>query len=92
MRAAYPAGLGLGDVKCGGLLGLVAGYIGWPNLAVAAIAGPLLGGVMVLMGMSTGKLHRTSRVPYGPALIGGAWLGYLGGAGIATVYIDLVTR
>ncbi len=92
MRAAYPAGLGLGDVKSGGLLGMVGGYLGWPTLAVGALSGPILGGVVVVVGMAMGRLNRKSRVPYGPALYGGAWLGYLAGEGIAAAYIDLVMR
>jgi len=90
--AVYPAGLGLGDVKSGGLLGMVAGYIGWSTLAVGFIAGPLLGGGVVVIGMAVGKYHRKSRVPYGPALFGGAWLGYLAGASIAAAYIDFWAR
>lgn len=85
----YPAGLGRGDVKTAGLLGLAAGYLGWAHLAVGMIAGPLLGGVAVMIGLATGRLTRKSMVPYGPALIVGAWLGYLVGPGIADAYLAL---
>ncbi|MCJ7827183.1 MAG: prepilin peptidase, partial [Demequinaceae bacterium] len=90
MWVAYPAGLGFGDVKCAGLLGMVGGYLGWSSLAVGAIAGPLLGGLVVLVGLVMGRLHRKSKVPYGPALIGGAWLGFLAGPAIADAYLDLM--
>jgi leader peptidase (prepilin peptidase)/N-methyltransferase len=90
MWVAYPAGLGFGDVKTAGLLGLAGGYLGWTSLLVGAIAGPILGGVAVLLGLATGRLHRKSKVPYGPALIGGAWLGYLAGPAIAGAYLGLM--
>jgi leader peptidase (prepilin peptidase)/N-methyltransferase len=91
MWIAYPAGLGLGDVKSAGVLGMMGGYLGWSQLSVAAIAGPLLGGVAVVLGLATRRIGRKSRVPYGPALFGGAWLGYLAGPAIAHAYISLVT-
>ncbi|MBN2177014.1 MAG: prepilin peptidase [Demequinaceae bacterium] len=90
MWAAYPAGIGFGDVKTAGLLGMVGGFLGWRSLAVGVTAGPILGGLSVLVGLATGRLHRKSKVPYGPALIGGAWLGYLAGPAIAGAYLDLV--
>ena len=91
MWLAYPAGLGLGDIKSAGLLGMVLGYLSWGQLAVGAIAGPLLGGVWVIVGLATRRLKRTSRVPYGPALFGGAWLGVLAGSAIASSYVALLT-
>lgn len=90
MWVLYPAGLGFGDVKSAGVLGLAGGYLGWPQFAVGAISGPLLGGIAVLGGLAIGRLHRKSKVPYGPALIGGFWLGYLVGPAIASTYIDLL--
>ncbi len=87
---AYPAGLGFGDVRTAGLLGLTAGYLGWASLAVGAIVGPLIGGVIVIVGLASGRLHRKSRIPYGPALIGGAWVGFLAGEAIASGYLSLL--
>src|SRR5690606_32842807 len=37
MWLAYPAGLGFGDVKTAGLMGVALGYFGWPALAVGGI-------------------------------------------------------
>ena len=41
----YPRGLGFGDVRLAGVLGLALGYLGWGELLVGLYAGFLLGGV-----------------------------------------------
>ncbi|WNM28838.1 prepilin peptidase [Demequina capsici] len=86
----YPAGMGLGDVVAAGLLGLAAGFLGWPVLAVAAIAGPLLGGIVVAVGVLSGRLGRKTAVPYGPMLITGAWIGFLAGEAISNAYLGML--
>ncbi len=87
---AYPTGLGFGDVRTAGLLGIAVGYLGWDSLAVGAIAGPIAGGLVVLVGLAIGRVHRKSRIPYGPALIGGMWLGAIAGQAIADWYVGLI--
>jgi leader peptidase (prepilin peptidase)/N-methyltransferase len=86
----YPKGMGFGDVTTACLLGFAAGFLGLQELAVAAIAGPLVGGVIVLMLAATRRLRRGLAIPYGPALISGAWIGILWGAGIAHAYLRAV--
>lgn len=87
---AYPKGLGFGDVKTGFLFGLVLGTVGWQALAVGAIMGPFLGGAGVIAVVAVRRQIKGVRLPYGPALIGGAWLGILFGTSIARWYIDTV--
>ena len=87
----YPRGIGFGDVKTAGLLGLVAGYLGMPQAMVGLIAGPLVGGVVVLGGLAVGAINRKSRVPYGPALIAGAWIGIFAGNAISSSYVAWLT-
>lgn len=88
MWLAYPRGLGFGDVKTALLLGLVLGALGWQCLAVGAIAGPLLGAVGATVAAIRARGIRGVKLAYGPALIGGAWLGILAGTPIAQWYID----
>jgi leader peptidase (prepilin peptidase)/N-methyltransferase len=42
---AYPAGMGFGDVKLSGVLGLYTAWLGWGVWAVGLFLGFLLGGV-----------------------------------------------
>ena len=37
LRLAYPAGMGFGDVKLAGVLGLATGWLGWGALGVGAV-------------------------------------------------------
>ena len=42
----YPRGLGYGDVRLSGVLGLALGWVGWAELVVGIWVGLLLGGVL----------------------------------------------
>ena len=87
---AFPAGMGFGDVKLAGVLGMTLAAISWQSLAVGAILAPLLGGVFgVGLALVRGRL-KGLRIPYGPWLIFGAWAGLFFGSSLATWYINLV--
>lgn len=72
LRVISPAGLGLGDVKLAGVLGLFLGFAGWGHVAAGAAAGFVLGGIwglgLVLTGRGTGK----TRIAFGPFMLAGA--------------------
>ncbi len=91
MHVIKPKGMGLGDVKVGGLLGLSLGYAGWSSLAVGAFLGPLLGALVVIPGLVAHRVTMKSSVPYGPALIAGAWVGLFAGPAIFGMYVRLLT-
>jgi leader peptidase (prepilin peptidase)/N-methyltransferase len=77
---ALPAsGLGLGDVKLAGLLGLVLGWLGWPALAAGLFAGVLLGGVVALVLLAARRAERGTPIAYGPFLLAGGLLVLLAG-------------
>ncbi|WP_211489841.1 prepilin peptidase [Georgenia thermotolerans] len=65
-------GLGLGDVKLGGLLGLWLGWFGWPHVLAGALAAFLLGGVIALVLLVTRRASRTSAIAFGPWMVLGA--------------------
>ena len=88
---AYPKGMGFGDVKAAGMLGLALGAVGWSAVAVGAIAGPLIGGVVGVVAIIRTRRARGVAIPYGPWLIAGAWLGILAGDWIGHGYVDFVT-
>lgn len=70
----YPAGMGGGDVKLAGLLGMYLGFRGWPELVVGGAAGFALGGVLSVLLLATGVVTRKTMLPYGPFMLAGAWL------------------
>jgi len=71
---AYPAGMGFGDVKLAGVLGMLLGWYGWAELVVGGFLGFLLGGVLGLALIALRLGTRTSTIPFGPYMILGTWL------------------
>jgi leader peptidase (prepilin peptidase)/N-methyltransferase len=84
----YPKGMGFGDVKLAGILGLYLGWMGWGELIVGAFFGFLLGGVVGGVLMATKRANRKSAIPFGPFMLAGALLAILVGGPIAQGYLD----
>ena len=82
---AYPRGMGMGDVKLAGVLGLFLGrYVGVAILT-GVLAGTLVGlAVMARLGVATG---RKTAVPFGPSLAFGGILALLAGPTILHWYL-----
>ncbi|MBG6191912.1 leader peptidase (prepilin peptidase)/N-methyltransferase [Arthrobacter sp. CAN_A212] len=74
LRVAYPAGMGFGDVKLAGLLGLYLGFAGWGYLLWGAFAAFCLGGLWGLALIASRRGTLRSAIPFGPFMIGGAVL------------------
>ena len=74
----YPRGLGYGDVRLSGILGIVLGYVGTSELVVGVYAGFLLGGVGGALLSMLRIVHRKN-VPFGPFMLVGALVGVLAG-------------
>jgi len=68
------AGLGFGDVKLAGLLGLFLGWVGWGPVFVSVLAAFLIGGVIALLLLVTRRASRSSHIAFGPSMILGAWV------------------
>ena len=83
-----PGGMGFGDVKLAGVLGLFLGWLGWSTLAVGALGGFILGGLFGIVLLALGRSKRTA-VAFGPWMLAGAWIGILIGEPIATTYLAL---
>ena len=69
-----PAGLGFGDVKLAGALGLHLAWRGWDVLLVGALAGFLLAALAALVLLATRRATRSSDLPFGPFMLAGALL------------------
>lgn len=76
--------IGFGDVKLGIGLGLL--LADWRLALVAFFAANLLGTLIVLPGLLTGKLKAGTRIPFGPLLIGGMVLALLFGGAVVDWY------
>ena len=88
MALAYPGGMGFGDVKLAGLLGLFLGYLGWDVLVTGAFAAFVLGGIFSLALLISRRANRKSGIPFGPWMLAGAWIGVLFGESIAQGYLS----
>lgn len=89
LALAYPRGMGMGDVKLAGMLGLFLGFLGWQAIVVGAFAAFLLGGIFALVLVALRRASRKSAVPFGPWMLLGAWLGILFGSDIMSTYLGL---
>ncbi|MGY1841543.1 MULTISPECIES: prepilin peptidase [unclassified Modestobacter] len=74
LALASPGGLGMGDVKLAGLLGLYLGWVGWGALLYGALAGFALQALIALALVTTRRVGRSGALPFGPAMLVGALL------------------
>jgi leader peptidase (prepilin peptidase) / N-methyltransferase len=74
MWLVYPKGLGYGDVRLSGVLGMALAWQGWTQLVVGLYAAFLLGGIVggILAAL---KVVDRKGYPFGPFLLFGSWLG-----------------
>ncbi|MGH2726404.1 MAG: prepilin peptidase, partial [Actinomycetota bacterium] len=81
-----PAGMGMGDVKLAGLIGLFLGYLGWGRLVVAFFAAFAVGAVVGFGLMLGGKAGRKTAIPFGPFMALGAVISVLVGERLLDVW------
>ncbi len=75
LALAYPGGMGMGDVKMGGMLGAFLGSYAALAVFVGALVGAVVGGVL----MVTGAIQRRSALPFGVFLaLAGVFTLFLG--------------
>lgn len=88
---AYPSGMGFGDVKLAGVLGMYLAWLGWGTFAVGAFAAFLLGGVFGIALILVRHGDRKTGIPFGPWMILGAAVGIGWGEQIWSGYVGLLT-
>jgi len=82
---AYPRGMGMGDVKLAGVLGLFLGAAVAPAIFIALVCGTLVGvAVMAVKGAAEG---RKTKVPFGPFLAFGAVVALFAGDAMVDWYL-----
>ncbi|WP_232676028.1 A24 family peptidase [Nocardioides sp. R-C-SC26] len=70
----YPPGMGYGDVRLAGVLGIVLGYLGYQAAMYGLLAGLFLGAIGGLLLTVLGVIDRRNN-PFGPWMLLGAWVG-----------------
>ncbi|MFF3601943.1 prepilin peptidase, partial [Kitasatospora indigofera] len=72
-----PSGIGMGDVKLAGLVGLVLGSAGWAVWLGGALAGFLVGGLVSLVALLMRRVTLSGSLPFGPSMLAGLYLALL---------------
>lgn len=85
-----PGGMGFGDVKLAGVLGLFLGYLGWGPLAAGAFLGFLLGGFAGVALMAMRRGGRKTKIPFGPYMITGGLVAVFAGHWLADAYLSVI--
>jgi leader peptidase (prepilin peptidase)/N-methyltransferase len=88
---AYPGGMGFGDVKLAGLLGLYLGWLGWSSVVIGTFAGFLFGGLIGTALLVSKRATRKTALPFGPYMLAGAMLAVFCASPIANWYSSLIT-
>jgi leader peptidase (prepilin peptidase)/N-methyltransferase len=85
---AYPAGMGFGDVKLAGVLGMATAWLGWGAWTVGLFLGFLAGGVFGVLLIAARRGGRKTAVPFGPFMLLGALVAVLVGEPLAQAYVS----
>jgi leader peptidase (prepilin peptidase)/N-methyltransferase len=86
---AYPRGMGMGDVKLAGVLGLYLGRSVGPAMLVALLSGTIVG--VVIIARKGAAEGRKTAVAFGPFLALGGLVGLFFGPDIVDWYLDSFT-
>ena len=72
VHLAVPRGMGFGDVRLAGVIGLATGWLGLGHAFVAFFAAFLLGALVGIGVMAVTGRGRKTRIPFGPFMAAGA--------------------
>jgi len=82
----YPRGMGMGDVKLAGVLGLYLGRAVAPAILIALVAGVVVGAAIIAR--KGAKEGRKTAVPIGPFLAAGGMIAFFVGNELVDAYLD----
>jgi leader peptidase (prepilin peptidase)/N-methyltransferase len=85
LALAYPGGMGMGDVKMGGMLGAFLG----PYAALAVFLGALCGAITGGLLMAAGKMQRRHALPFGVFMALGGIVTLFVGPDLWGLYLNL---
>ncbi len=79
-------GMGYGDFKLAAALGA---WLGWQMLPLIVVLSALVGAVVGILMLVSGRQGRDKPLPFGPFLAGAAWVALLWGDAIVERYLRL---
>jgi len=80
-------GFGFGDVKLAFLLGLFLTYQSWEVLGAGIALGIAIGGAIAILLLITRRAGRKAKIPFGPAMVFGAYAALVFGQELADWYL-----
>jgi leader peptidase (prepilin peptidase)/N-methyltransferase len=83
LHVAVPKGMGFGDVRLAGVIGLAIGWLGYGHAFVGFFAGFVLGAVIGIVFIVVSGGGRKTRIPFGPFLAAGAFFSVVWGNPVA---------
>ena len=81
-----PRGMGFGDVKLAGVIGVVLGFLSYPAIVVGTFAAFFLGSLAGAALILARRAGRKSLMPFGPAMIAGALVALFASAPLMHAY------
>jgi leader peptidase (prepilin peptidase) / N-methyltransferase len=82
-------GLGFGDVKLSPALGMMSGWFGVGPALIGLFSSFLVGGVPAAILLLVGVLKRKQKIPFGPFLLLGTWIGIIWGQQLTDLYLSV---
>jgi leader peptidase (prepilin peptidase)/N-methyltransferase len=87
--ATLGRGMGRGDVKLSGLLGLLLGWLGWGPALVGLLAGFVVGSAVGTVLLASGRAGRRTRIAHGPFMFAGAAVAVFVGEPLSHAWLAL---
>jgi leader peptidase (prepilin peptidase)/N-methyltransferase len=72
LHLVQPGGMGMGDVKLAGILGMYLGFLTWEHLMLATLVTFVLGGLFGIGMILARRATRKSAFAFGPFMVAGA--------------------
>lgn len=77
LSLASGGGIGGGDVKLAGLIGMMLGWSSWESLLAATLVTFLLGGIAAGITLIVRRGEKRTRIAFGPWMVVGSWIAIL---------------
>ena len=87
--ALVSGGMGMGDVKLAGFIGVVTGRFAWEVTVAAVFAAFFIGGGLAIAFCSARRVGRKQAIPFGPAMAAGAVLALFVGPSPVRAWLGL---